>query len=81
MKGRIMFWVWSALVGYLLIMAMMFVLQRALLYLASKDVPRLAATGVPEIEVVTTEPEPGLTLCEDIPLPPVGPHDVLIRVE
>lgn len=24
---------------------------------------------------------PGLTLCNDIPIPPVGPHDVLIRVE
>ena len=26
-------------------------------------------------------PEPGLTLCTDVPIPRVGPHDVLIRVE
>src|SRR5690606_11778170 len=26
-------------------------------------------------------PEPGLTFCEDVPVPEVGPHDVLVRVE
>ena len=26
-------------------------------------------------------PERGLALCDDVPVPPVGPHDVLIRVE
>lgn len=26
-------------------------------------------------------PEPGLTLCEDIPVPEIGSHDVLVRVE
>ncbi|HVR75005.1 MAG TPA: L-threonine 3-dehydrogenase [Planctomycetota bacterium] len=26
-------------------------------------------------------PEPGLTLCTDVPVPEVGPHDVLIQVE
>jgi fermentation-respiration switch protein FrsA (DUF1100 family) len=79
MKGRIMFWVWSALVGYLLIMAMMFVLQRALLYPASKDVPRLQAAGIDGIEVVTTEPEPGLTLTHWFKRP-ARPSDPVIVV-
>lgn len=74
-----MSWLWSALVGYTLLVALMFVLQRALLYPASKDVPRLQAAGLQGIETVTTEPEPGLTLTHWFK-PPATPDDPVVVV-
>ncbi len=57
-----MFWLGSALVGYLVLVAAMFLLQRSLLYPAGKERPDLAQAGFDGFREVRTTTDDGLSL-------------------
>ncbi len=62
MKGRIMSWLGTAAVGYLLVLLALFLLQRSLLYLPSQNLPAVEHAGIPGLQAFNTEPQEGLSL-------------------
>ena len=54
-------WIGYAILGYVFFVAILFLLQRNLLYPASSDGPPLELASARGFRVISTEPEPGLS--------------------
>jgi len=72
-----MTWLWAAVVCYAFVVVLMFLAQRSLIYPAAAIAPQLADQGLPQLEAVQTEPEPGLKLTHWYH-PPAGDREPLI---
>lgn len=72
-----MIWLWGALGAYAFVVLVMFLAQRSLIYPAAVMTPRLSDHGLPDLQAIQTEPEPGLTLTHWFH-PPAGPDEPLI---
>lgn len=72
-------WLWVALAVYAFVVVVMFMAQRSLIYPAAAISPRLADYGLPGLQAVQTEPEPGLTLSHWYH-PPARPDEALIII-
>jgi hypothetical protein len=62
MRKRFMTWLWVLLAVYTFVVVAMFLAQRSLIYPAAALAPRLADQGLPALQAVETEPEPGLRI-------------------
>ena len=61
MGKRLMSWFVSLLIGYLILLGLMFVLQRSLLYPAAKERPDLVRDGATSYREVITQTDDGLS--------------------
>ena len=58
--GGVMTFLWLGLLGYLLLLAVMFLLQRSLLYPAGQNLPAIEYFGIPNLREVEVETKDGL---------------------
>mgnify|MGYP000247266991 CR=1 FL=1 len=72
-----MTWLGALVAVYVLVTLLMFLAQRSLIYPAAPVTPQLADQGLPALQAVTTEPEPGLTLTHWFH-PPAGELEPLV---
>ncbi|HMA15406.1 MAG: hypothetical protein ACM35H_07870, partial [Bacteroidota bacterium] len=57
-----MTWLWALVAVYVLVTVLMFLAQRSLIYPAAALNPRIEDQGLPALQAVVTEPEPGLSI-------------------
>jgi hypothetical protein len=74
MRTFFMTWLWALLAGYGFVVVVMFLAQRSLIYPAAAITPRLESHGLPALQAIETEPEPGLRLTHWYH-PPAGAPD------
>jgi hypothetical protein len=72
-----MTWLWVLLAVYAFVVVAMFLAQRSLIYPAAALAPRLADQGLPALQAVETEPEPGLRITHWYH-PPAGELEPLV---
>lgn len=57
-----MTWLWALVAVYVFVVVVMFLAQRSLIYPAAAIAPQIADQGLPALQAVVTEPEPGLAI-------------------